>query len=122
MKIPGSSDEAKKGQAVSSVEETRKRETEKLKREQPAASDSAMARTIGRYAQDTVDLSLSKYIQSEFDPNKVERERQARFEELKKLVQSGNYEVPSDTVAEALERSLDEHVSILKILESNEEK
>ncbi len=57
----------------------------------------------GTVIEDQVSVGLSSLISDELQPEKVTAEHSQRFEELKKLVQSGNYKGPSSReLAEAV--------------------
>jgi hypothetical protein len=56
--------------------------------------------------EDKVDVGLAKAIQSQLDPEAMKTERRQRVEELKKLVQSGQYNPPSQAVASSIAEEL----------------
>jgi anti-sigma28 factor (negative regulator of flagellin synthesis) len=51
---------------------------------------------------DSVDIGIAKYISQELNAADMERTRRERVEELKKLVQSGEYRPDSSQVAQAV--------------------
>ncbi|MCB0328192.1 MAG: flagellar biosynthesis anti-sigma factor FlgM [Bdellovibrionales bacterium] len=64
-------------------------------------------KAYGRRLRDSeVDVSLGRLIQSELGVENLQAERRARVEELKGLIQSGQYNPSSTAVAEALGREI----------------
>jgi len=64
---------------------------------------------------DSVDIGIAKYISQELNVADMERTRRERVEELKKLVQSGEYKADSTAVARAVGEEI-----VMEILSSGD--
>lgn len=98
MKVPGSDDSSKAGEAVRiSLQGQNKRAPAQGVRNERASTP---------IKEDRVDLNLGRMLQQELDPQAVEGSRKAKVEELKKLIASGQYSVPSERIAEAFAQEI----------------
>lgn len=91
MKIRGR-DEVTPNEAVSVDRKTRSAE----RSGDAIQSNAAVARKFG---EGSVRLELSRSIQEELDPAKIEAERQAHFEDVRRRVQENRYEIDTSKVA-----------------------
>lgn len=94
MKIKGNVGEAQQDTIKIS------RQAELLKEK---AAKAASIKSEQSSKNDSVDVSVAKFISDQLDPTKMADERRKKIEELKKLIASGEYKPSSQAVAQALE-------------------
>lgn len=102
MKIRGNSDNADLQTVKPTVEQDAVRIHSRTKglRGQGQLEDTALAEA--ERAEEKVNLALARAIKNELDPEGMAAERRQRVSELKKLVQSGQYNPPASEVARAI--------------------
>jgi anti-sigma28 factor (negative regulator of flagellin synthesis) len=69
-------------------------------RRSEAEGNPGRAVGLARRSEDTVNVSLGKAISEQL--NQIEAKKNERFEEIKRLVQSGQYNPPINEVAQAV--------------------
>ena len=97
MKIKGNVGEAQQD----SVKISRQAELLKDK-----AAKAVSSKSDKSASNDTVEVSLAKFISDQLDPTKMADDRRKKIEELKKLIASGEYRPSSEAVAQAVEEEI----------------
>ncbi|MBN8549589.1 MAG: flagellar biosynthesis anti-sigma factor FlgM [Deltaproteobacteria bacterium] len=97
MKVKGTSTEAQQD----TVKISRQAELLKEKASKAVSSKSEQAS-----ANDSVNISLAKFISDQLDPTKMADERRQKIENLKKLIASGEYKPSSQVIAQSMEEEL----------------
>lgn len=71
-------------------------------------SDTGIADAFDALSQSEgkIDIGLASAINSQFNPATLESDRRAKVEELKKLIQSGQYKPSAEDVAQAVSSEL----------------
>lgn len=88
----------------------REQEPASIKRTDRAVTDGSIRQTSGQpqiatpsvVSGDRVDIGIAKYISEELNVADMEKRRRERVEELKKLVQGGEYRPDATAVARAV--------------------
>lgn len=101
MKIRGKENEAAQSAVQDAVKVQRQQQTESEGVKRNLGRNLGQL-ALGNVSEDKVSVSLGRAIQEHIDSLEFDGSRRQRVEELKKLVQSGQYKPPTEEVARAV--------------------